>query len=243
MDGITAHSVVRNEALVYYSVKSVYSFVDKILLDDTGSDDAHTIGDINRLLDEDKDDKIVFRHTVLDVDETKWTHKNYHKIRNAAKGKGMGVTRLQQLQRTKTKFFMVLDGDEVHYEAHMWKVLQLVKHWVEGRICGFGHRRWHASFNTIVPGDVAGRIFLTDAIGMYTTSPGEIHTDKETGRHLTPGYHKCFHFAAPACAHFAPMLKPFRRLRGKVSPYKGPLPEVMVRDPEIMNRWLREHQS
>jgi hypothetical protein len=73
MEELTVHCMVRNEPFVYYAVKSVYDYVGKILLYDTGSYDEHTLEDIELLLSEDVDNKIIFEYVPIEVDETKWT--------------------------------------------------------------------------------------------------------------------------------------------------------------------------
>ena len=112
--GITVHSVVRDEPMIYYSIKSVYDYVDKILIYDTGSVD-NTISDIKQLIKEDVDNKIVFKEIPIEFDEHKWTTTNLREFMRKNKGKkGVGHIRQVQIDDTETEYFLVLDGDEVH---------------------------------------------------------------------------------------------------------------------------------
>ena len=58
---LTIQSVVKNEPFIWYAIKAVYDYCDKILLYDTGSTDKHTLNDIQKLLKEDKKNKNIFR--------------------------------------------------------------------------------------------------------------------------------------------------------------------------------------
>ena len=87
MASLTAHIMVRNEPFVWYAVRSVYPYVDKILLWDTGSDDECTRVDICDLVDSDADRKIDVRFVRVDVDETRWNTKDWHKLRVNSVGK------------------------------------------------------------------------------------------------------------------------------------------------------------
>ncbi len=94
MATLTAHCLVKNEEnFIRYSIKSAVDFVDQIIIFDTGSTDK-TVKVIRDLVKE-YPDKIIFeekgecdpdRHTQL---------------------------RQEMVERTKTDWFMILDGDEV----------------------------------------------------------------------------------------------------------------------------------
>jgi glycosyltransferase involved in cell wall biosynthesis len=91
---LTAHCLVKNEeSFVGYAIKSVIDFVDTLIVFDTGSTDKTV--EIIKSLEREYPDKIIFeekgpcdkvRHTQL---------------------------RQEMLDRTKTDWFMILDGDEI----------------------------------------------------------------------------------------------------------------------------------
>ncbi len=91
---LTVHCLVKNEEkFVGFAIKSVVDFVDKLIVFDTGSTDQTV--EIIKNLTKEYPDKIIFeekgpcdklRHTQL---------------------------RQEMLDRTKTEWFMILDGDEI----------------------------------------------------------------------------------------------------------------------------------
>ena len=124
-EDLTIHSVVRNEPFIYYSIKSIYDYCSSILLYDTGSNDEHTLKDIERLMREDTENKIIFQEHTIDIEEHKWTVKDWSTYINKYKGsKCVGHIRQQQIEDTKTKYFMIVDGDEVHYKETMESILK-----------------------------------------------------------------------------------------------------------------------
>lgn len=104
---ITAHCLVKNEEnFVWYAIKSVIDFVDKIIVFDTGSADK-TVEIIQGLVKE-YPNKIIFeekgpmdkkRHTAL---------------------------RQEMVDKTTTDWFMVLDGDEVWTERGMEEAVEII---------------------------------------------------------------------------------------------------------------------
>lgn len=88
---ITVHTVVKNEGKwVWYALMSVLDFVDQILVFDTGSTDK-TVEIIKTI----RDKKIIFEEKG-EVDR-----------------RGLAKLRQEQLDRTKTDWFLLVDGDEV----------------------------------------------------------------------------------------------------------------------------------
>lgn len=89
--GLTAHMVVYNEEQwIWYAIQSILHFVDKILISDTGSDDKTL-----QILQTIDNQKITcLRHTKVSANELV-------SIRN------------QQIQQSRTDWFLLLDGDEV----------------------------------------------------------------------------------------------------------------------------------
>ena len=94
---LTIQSVIKNEPFTYYSIKSIYDYADKILLYDTGSNDKHTLEDIQRLLKEDIEHKIIFKQIPLGFDEEKWSLENLKSFIEKNKGK-MSVGKVRQIQ-------------------------------------------------------------------------------------------------------------------------------------------------
>ena len=106
MNNITAHCLVKNEEnFLYYAIKSVVGFVDRLIIFDTGSTDK-TVELIQKLAEE-YPEKIIF-------EEKGPCNKERH-------------TQLRQemLDRTTTNWFMVLDGDEVWTKSGMEEVLRI----------------------------------------------------------------------------------------------------------------------
>lgn len=88
---ITAHCLIRNEERwIWYAIQSVIDFVDKIFVFDTGSTDR-TVEIVEMI----KNSKLTFEQKGIVNKE------QYTKLRQ------------EMLDRTKTSWFMVLDGDEI----------------------------------------------------------------------------------------------------------------------------------
>lgn len=243
MEGLTAHCMVRNEPFVYYAVKSVYDYVDEILLYDTGSYDAHTLDDILLLIDEDKDNKIIFKEVKIETDETSWTSENWVEHKNANIDKrGKGYVRKEMIEDTRTEFFMILDGDEVHYQQTMIVIRDLLLSWPEDTLFMALPLIWFYDLSHTFTQSVSGRLFVTDKVGMRVGSPGEMHTDKSTGLVLRDK--KVVQNAIPY-AHFERFLKPWRRVvpEQDIISYPSQLPKVMSYAPKFMERFLNENRG
>ena len=101
-EDLTVHCVVKNEPFIYYAVKSIYNYCSTILLYDTGSNDKYTLKDIEQLLKEDIDSKIIFKQDLIEFDEHNWTDGNYNKLVNKNQGKrGVAQVRQRQIEDTK----------------------------------------------------------------------------------------------------------------------------------------------
>lgn len=244
MEELTVHCMVRNEPFVYYAVKSVYDYVGKILLYDTGSYDTYTWRDIERLIEEDMDNKIVYERISIEVDETKWTLGNRKQLVLLSKGKkGKWWVREKMIENTNSKFFIILDGDEVYHEASMEAFQSCAMNWPDGKICGFVPLTWFFDIEHVFNETMSGRIFLTDEIGMRHSSPGEMHTQKLTGKkiRIDDDFSFCVKNVTPY-AHFEKFLKPWRRRvsEDKIQEFTGQLPEVMQKDMSFVKRFLNE---
>jgi len=245
MEELTVHCMVRNEPFVYYAVKSVYDYVGKILLYDTGSYDAHTLQDIERLVKEDIDNKIVYEQVPIEVDETKWGKKNsFRLMANISKGKrGKWWVRRKMIQDTSSKFFIILDGDEVHYKVSMQAFQNCAQNWSKGKICGFVPLVWFVDMKHTFNLSISGRMFLTKDIDIIHISPGEIHIQKSSGQKIKSNAD--YSFRVPGMlpyAHFETLLKPWRRnvSPSKIALFTGQLPEVMQEDMSFVERFLNE---
>ncbi len=88
---ITSHTVIKNEEVfIKPALLSVVNFVDRMLVWDTGSTDR-TVSIIKSL----KLQKITFRQC------------------GSVDRKGLADLRNQQIELTKTPWFLIVDGDEI----------------------------------------------------------------------------------------------------------------------------------
>jgi hypothetical protein len=247
---VTIHCVAKNESFIYYAIKAVYNYCDSILLYDTSSTDKHTLEDIQQLLKEDVDKKIIFRQVPLEFDEEKWsldTLSNFIKIN---RGKmSVGKCRQMQIDETKTKYFLIVDGDEVHYRHTMELMINdVIPNWQFGKICVGFPLIWfwdlkHTFTSATFP--VNGRLLLTDRVYMSEDSPNEQHLIKGNKEFFTyehPAY--LIYDKATPYAHFESVLRPWRRKHcveaKNILPFRGVLPEVMIEQPYYLERYIRE---
>ncbi len=104
---ITAHCLVKNEEnFIYYAIKSVVDFVDSIIVFDTGSTDR--TAEIIRGLAKEYPNKIIFEE------------------KGVSDGKRHTELRQEMISRTKTDWFMILDGDEVWTGRAMEEAKKLI---------------------------------------------------------------------------------------------------------------------
>jgi glycosyltransferase involved in cell wall biosynthesis len=239
---ITVHSIICNEPFVYYSIKSVYNYVDKILLYDTGSYDQFTLSDIHVLLNEDKDCKIIFKQIEIDVCEADVDYEHLDEILKKNKDKkGKGAARQQQIDDTETEFFMVLDGDEIYYDESIKKIrLEIVPNFSKEKICGFTPLTWYANINQVFSCrcKYTGRLFRTDAVSIVNRVPDEMHINKCTGKMINRNDPESFIMDIRPFAHFSSYVKPWRRSLRNFKKYEtNDLPEVMKLSPFYMYRY------
>jgi hypothetical protein len=224
---------------------SVYNYVDKILLYDTGSNDKYTLADIQKLLDGDFEKKIRYESHEIETDETKW--KVGHATRTARQNKGKKGkwwVRQRMIDDTETEFFLILDGDEVYYEETIHNIVNtLIPNWPEGKLCGFMSLTWFMDLEHIFKRTKSGRVFVTDKISITQRSPNEIHTVKETGEEIGRGSDCSFVIEnVTPYSHFEKMLKPWRRKvkAEDIRDFTGELPEAMQDNPFYSMRFLNE---
>lgn len=244
MKDITIHMVVRDEPFIYYALKSVYANADVILLYDTGSTDKNMLEDLSKIMDEDVDKKIVFKNVKIDVDQTDWDSTNVTEREASWKGKfGVGCVRQMQIDDTQTEHFMLVDGDEVHYNGaverikrrllpkitgdFVWATLFYYRYYDINTILGFKKRM--------------GRVFRTSEVYMEGTYPQEMHAVKKIGGVDKEYRFHVQHSKVKPFAHFEPYVKPWRRKslvdRYPPSPPQTELPEVMVENLYYVNRF------
>lgn len=107
MKKIFAHTIVNNEEnFIWFAIKSVIGFVDKVLVWDTGSDDktVEIINGLRRLYPK----KIVFRE-VGKVDR-----------------ESLSMMRQKMLDESDCDWIMILDGDEVWNEQSIGEVAGII---------------------------------------------------------------------------------------------------------------------
>jgi hypothetical protein len=134
-----------------------------------------------------------------------------------------------------------VDGDEVHYES----TLHTIRTWVE-RMPGPQHivaalpLDWYSDPAHVFWRTRSGRLFRTAATTMKVASPGEMHVPKAGGHFNLRNV-----WNVKPYAHWENYLKPWRRVakQADIKPRAGPLPEVMERYPEIMQRFAREREA
>lgn len=248
---LTIHSVVKNEPFIYYSIKSIYDYADKILLYDTGSDDVHTLEDIQQLLLEDNKHKITFKQISLDFDETKWTFEHVNEFAKDHKGlMSVGRVRQMQIDDTTTEFCMLVDGDEVHYKETMNKIVNEILPYLNEHIIGVNIPLiWFYDMKRVfrVAGlENTGRIWRTNKVIMNDVSPNEAHCFKDTKIpiSITDEEYLIYKDLIPY-AHFETLLKPWRRKIdiNQLSFFKDTLPEVINEYPYYLERFLKEREN
>lgn len=248
---LTIHSVIKNEPFIYYSIKSIYDYADKILLYDTCSDDKYTIKDIKQLLKEDKKGKIIYKQIPLDFDESKWTFDKVNEFAKKYVGKmSVGKVRQIQIDDTDTEFCMLVDGDEIHYRSTMEKIINDILPYLSKNIIGVNIPLiWFYNMKQVfrVPGlENTGRIWRTNEVVMNGISPNEAHCFKSTGKEIavTDKEYLIYKDLIPY-AHFETFLKPWRRKinKSQLSIFKGELPEAMKENPYYINRYLKEKDN
>lgn len=132
----TVHTVIKNEdRWVWFALQSVLPFAEKILVFDTGSTDK-TVEIVKSI----KSPKIVLEE------------------RGVVDRGGLVSLRQEQLERTKTDWFLILDGDEIWPEKEFKKMLQVAEGVPKNVVALFNRTR-----NSI--GDVYH--FLPESAGKY----------------------------------------------------------------------------
>ena len=102
---LTVHCVIKNEERwIWFALKSILDIADKVLVFDTGSSDR-TVDIIKTI----KSKKIIFEE------------------KDEVDAKGLTQLRREQLKRTKTDWFLILDGDEIWPERTKKELIKKIK--------------------------------------------------------------------------------------------------------------------
>lgn len=249
-EGLTIHSIVKNEPFVYYAIKAVYQDADKILLYDTGSNDKHTLNDIDRLLEEDTEKKIEFKSVPMD-DQLLLSIYTYKEASRQWKGKlGLGNIRQMQIDATDTEYFLVVDGDEVHYSSAVADIKNRAFPLFKNDVCCIRiPLLWLCGLEEIFNIknrdriETTGRVFKTDKVYSNTTGFPEEHYVKGVG---------CSAGRLNSIYQMRVKLKPFFHYESYLKPWKRPnqyhsrrqlnlpMPEVMKQYPYYIDRYKKE---
>jgi|GEM_PF-739626 len=109
-DGITVHTLVKNEEKwVWFSIMAVINFVDHLIVYDTGSTDK-TVEVIEEILKDENYRKKIHFEKKGTVSKERFTQ-----------------LRQEQIDNTKTKWFLVLDGDEIWYKRDFTNLMNVAK--------------------------------------------------------------------------------------------------------------------
>lgn len=104
---IWGNCIVRNEEkYIWFAIKSVVDFLDKILIFDTGSTDKTV--EIIKLLQSEYPDKIIFEQ------------------KGEVNPRGLTKLRQEMLEKTKSDWLLLIDGDEVWWEDSIRKVVDKI---------------------------------------------------------------------------------------------------------------------
>ena len=105
MSGISVHMIVKNEdSWVWFALNSVLGLADQVFITDTGSSDK-----------------------TIQVIESIASPKITLSRIQASSPKDLTRARIEQIQRTQTEWFWVLDGDEVYTDRGVQEIAKAVK--------------------------------------------------------------------------------------------------------------------
>lgn len=98
---LTAHMIVKNEEQwIWYAVSSVLPLVDKIIIFDTGSGDQ-----------------------TVEIIKTIRSKKVQFLEKGSVDANGLVALRNEQIKKTKTDWFLIVDGDEVWQERYLKEII------------------------------------------------------------------------------------------------------------------------
>lgn len=106
---VTGHMIVRNEERwIWYSIMSVIDFVDQMIIFDTGSIDKTV--DIIKLILQNKE----YKKKIIFEEKGEVTVKEFFLLRQ------------EQIDRTTSDYFFVVDGDEIWYKNTLKNILNAI---------------------------------------------------------------------------------------------------------------------
>jgi|GEM_PF-534411 len=130
---IAVHTLVKNEArFIWYSIMSVFNYVDGIRIWDMGSTD-YTRAVIGKILDlPESSEKVVYEDAIMaDFDEAyarKHMLQMTPEIDEVYKDESFFPwTREKMLKATSADWFIVVDGDEIWWDESIKKVVDLIQ--------------------------------------------------------------------------------------------------------------------
>lgn len=245
---LTIHTVCKDEPFIYYAVKSVYDYADKILLYDTGTTDKLALKGIKQLLKEDKEKKIVYKLYAIDKNEQSVIISDKKTFPNAKFG--VGQIRQIMIDDTDTEYFMTVDGDEIFYKETMERIVEEVIPNAPEEKYQFGLPHiWFYDVRTLCKfgGTISGRLLKTNKVKMTGSYPEEYHANKENGEVFTLE-HKNFLTIPdlkPFC-HYNLVIKPKKYAKynkTEIREYTERLPEVMEENPIFITEFLRRRKE
>lgn len=102
---LSIHMMVCNEERwVWYAIMSVIEYADELIIFDTGSTDL-TVEIIKTIMDKEE-----YSNKILFEEKGKVNREEFVVLRN------------EMVQKTRTDYFLVVDGDEIYYEDQMIKL-------------------------------------------------------------------------------------------------------------------------
>lgn len=247
---LTVHTVCRDEPFIYYAIKSVYDYAEKILLYDTGTTNEIALEGITRLLKEDNENKIIYKTFDIGDEETKVVA-----TKEGTKPKkkfGIGQIRQIMIDDTDTEFFFTVDGDEVFYKGMMDEIVnEIIPNCAEGIYQVGLPLVWFYDINHTcdINGNVlSGRLYKTNKVFMTGSYPDEFHTIKETGEVLMIRSKNFWTYPKPLppFGHFNLLIKPnkYQYIKRKdIKKLDRKLPEVMEEEPYFIESLLKEDKN
>lgn len=220
--GITVHCRVRNEErFVRAALSSVLPLADRVLVYDTGSEDA-TLAKIAAI-----------RSPKIEIVE-----------KPSSDARGIMEYRNEMIESTDTEWFLLVDGDELYPAAVIARILEELGEVPDDvhRIV-FHRRHFLSGFDFVSPLDTVGRLFRTRAIRWRLYDDADNRVGHETsylpgGPAVSPKtysavfpkdifFFHCHHLARSPHDGDMGAMRRWRAPKLPALPYFGPWPEVL----------------
>jgi len=226
MNEITAHSRVRDEPFIFFTIASVAPYVKKVLVFDTGSTDK-TIDDIKLAQ---KTFGNVELHTRELPNGQHWSIPKLNERLNNPGHHALGDIRREMHNMTETEFIWILDGDEVYPNGLAEKVVETAHKNMYSEECLCAHvpvLDFYQDFGHIHHRHSFGRLFRTKKTEIKGGVPGEMHHSKVTGLVLDQSPSERMNISHSEFMHHHELfVKPWRRTPYHPNTYSGFYPEV-----------------